>query len=82
MNSTNYEVPHCGAFSTPHSHPPWVQMFVSGSCFQITFLFPTDPKQDGLATWRRTGVRNWRQAEDRVEWHDVVREVKGKLKGP
>ena len=20
-NGTNYEVPHCGAFSTPHSHP-------------------------------------------------------------
>ena len=20
MNATNYEVPHCGAFSTPHSH--------------------------------------------------------------
>ena len=23
MNSTNYEVPHCGAFSTPHSHSSW-----------------------------------------------------------
>ena len=21
VNGTNYEVPHCGAFSTPHSHP-------------------------------------------------------------
>ena len=35
MNGTNYEVPHCGAFSTPHSHPSWAQIFVSGSCFQI-----------------------------------------------
>ena len=26
MNGTNYEVPHCGAFSTPHSHPSWAQI--------------------------------------------------------
>ena len=25
MNGTNYEVPHCGAFSTPHSRPSWTQ---------------------------------------------------------
>ena len=24
-----------GAFSTPHSHPSWVQIFASGYCFQI-----------------------------------------------
>ena len=24
MNGTNYEVPHCGAFSTLHSHLSWV----------------------------------------------------------
>ena len=35
MNSTNYEVPHCEAFSTPHSRPSWAQIFTSGSCFQI-----------------------------------------------
>ena len=35
MNGTNYKVPHCGAFSTPHSHPSWAQIFASGSCFQI-----------------------------------------------
>ena len=35
MNGTNYEVHHCGAFSTPHSHPSWAQIFASGSCFQI-----------------------------------------------
>ena len=29
------EVPHCGAFSTPHPHPSWTQIFASGSCFQI-----------------------------------------------
>ena len=29
MNGTNYEVPHCGAFSTPHSHPSWAQIFAS-----------------------------------------------------
>ena len=34
MNGTNYEVPHCGAFSTTHSHPSWAQIFASGSCFQ------------------------------------------------
>ena len=27
MNGTNYEVPHCAAFSTPHSHPSWAQIF-------------------------------------------------------
>ena len=32
MNDTNYEAPHCGAFSTPHSHPSWAQIFASGSC--------------------------------------------------
>ena len=36
MNGTNYEVPH-GAFSTPHSHLSWAQIFASGSCFQISF---------------------------------------------
>ena len=25
MMGTNYEVHHCVAFSTPHSHPSWVQ---------------------------------------------------------
>ena len=35
MNGTNYEVPHCGVFSIAHSHPPWVQIFASGYCFQI-----------------------------------------------
>ena len=23
MNGTNYEVPHCEVFFTPHSHPSW-----------------------------------------------------------
>ena len=32
---SNYEVPHCGAFSTPHSHPSWAQILASGSFFQI-----------------------------------------------
>ena len=26
VNGTNYEVPHCGAFFTPHSHPSWIQI--------------------------------------------------------
>ena len=29
----NYEVPHCGAFSTPHLYPSWNQIITSGSCF-------------------------------------------------
>ena len=41
MNGTNYEVPHCGAFSTPHSHPSWAQIFPSGSCFQPTEIAET-----------------------------------------
>ena len=39
MNGTNYEVPRCGAFSPPHSHPSWAQKFASGSCFQIPLAF-------------------------------------------
>ena len=35
LYSTIYEVPHCEAFFTPHSHPSWAQIFASGSCFQI-----------------------------------------------
>ena len=38
--STNYEVPHCGAFSTPHSHLSLAQIFASGSCFKI-IKYPT-----------------------------------------
>ena len=34
-HGTNYEVPHCGAFSTPHSLSSFSQIFASGSCFQI-----------------------------------------------
>ena len=34
-NVTNYEVSHCEAFSTPHPHPFWVQIFASGPCSQI-----------------------------------------------
>ena len=30
-----YEVPHCGAFYITYSHPSWVQIFASGSCFKI-----------------------------------------------
>ena len=44
MNGTNYEVPHCGVFSTPHSHPSWFQIFASGSCFQIPFLHYSENK--------------------------------------
>ena len=28
MNGTNYEVPHCGAFSAPHPLPSWAQIFI------------------------------------------------------
>ena len=35
MSGTNYEVLHCEAFSSPHSHPSWAQIFAAGSCFQI-----------------------------------------------
>ena len=24
MNGTKYEVPHCGAFTIPHLHPPYI----------------------------------------------------------
>ena len=28
MNGTNYEVLHCGAFSTPHSHLSWIRLSI------------------------------------------------------
>jgi hypothetical protein len=37
MNGTNYLVPHCGAFSTTHSHSSWAQIFASESWFQIPY---------------------------------------------
>jgi hypothetical protein len=36
-NGINYLVPHCGVFSTRHSHPYWAQIFAPGSCLQIPF---------------------------------------------
>ena len=27
MNGIDYEVPHCGEFSTPYYHPSWAQIF-------------------------------------------------------
>ena len=38
MNSTNYEVPHCWAFSTPHSHPSWAQIFAIIIIIFIIFI--------------------------------------------
>ena len=35
MNGKKPGVPHCRAFSTSHSHLSWIQIFASGSCFQI-----------------------------------------------
>ena len=48
MNGTNYKLPDCGAFFTPHFHPSWAQIFASGTGFQIglhteiNFLFYLD----------------------------------------
>ena len=39
MNGTNYEVPHCGAFSTPHSHPSWAQIFALDLSIKILKVF-------------------------------------------
>ena len=41
MNGTNYEVPHCGAFSTRYSHPSWIQIFASllGPNIRLRILF-------------------------------------------
>ena len=38
MNGTNYEVPHCGAISTPHSHPPWT--LINSILISNTRTFP------------------------------------------
>ena len=54
MNGTNYEVPHCGAFSTPHSHPSWAQIFASGSCFQMPLA--SDGKINGLCDYENDSV--------------------------
>ena len=55
MNGTNYEVPHCGAFSTPNSHPSWAQIFASGSCFQIPLAWiPPLNKPDIIPNYSTT----------------------------
>ena len=33
MNGTNYEFPHCGALSIPHSQSFWAKLL---ACFQIS----------------------------------------------
>ena len=33
MNGTKYEVPHCGAFSTSHSHPSWANLMARSTKF-------------------------------------------------
>ena len=38
MNSVNYEVPDCGAFSIPHSYPSWAQIFASGEYVMVVVL--------------------------------------------
>ena len=58
MNGRNYEVPHCGAFSTPHSHPSWVQIFASGSCFQIP-LACTNKKKIVVITMEWVDREDW-----------------------
>jgi hypothetical protein len=39
---THYEVPNCGALSTPHFHPSWAQIFASGTWlnFPLPVFFP------------------------------------------
>ena len=57
MNGTNYEVPHCGAFSTLHSHPSWAQIFASGSCFEIPLAcIPLLRLQNNLPTYHQGAV--------------------------
>ena len=41
MNTTNYEVPQCEAFSTPHSHVFLAPIIRSGSCSQIRLGYVT-----------------------------------------
>ena len=55
MNGTNYEVPRCGAFSTPHSYASWAQIFASGSCF-LDNIEDISQKRSGLR--RNLGVQN------------------------
>ena len=51
MNDTNYEVPHCEGFSTPHSLSSWAQIFASGSSFQISFAV----RDDAAHPYSKTG---------------------------
>ena len=36
MNGTNYEVPHYGVLSIPHSHPSWPKYSPQDPVFKIT----------------------------------------------
>ena len=53
MNGTNYEVPHCGAFSTPHSHLSWAKIFASEPCFQtldtLADVYITNKTRDNIS---------------------------------
>ena len=65
MNGTNYEVPHCGAFSPPHSHPSWV-----------TYEFSHYGMEEGrrafkILTGTPTGKRPL--GRSRYRWEDNIR---------
>ena len=70
MNGTNYEVPHCGAFFTPHSHTSWAKIFV---CVCLSYnniyshkklnLWLTVPK--GATPVNETPATDW-QMKDNV----------------
>ena len=53
MNGTNYEVPRCRAYVTPHSHPSWAQIFASGPCFQIPLAHIPPLAQLNCLRWHR-----------------------------
>ena len=59
----NYKAPHFAAFSTPHSHPSWVQIIASRSCFQMSSacippLIKSTKRNIPTSYWEDNGCSN------------------------
>ena len=59
---SNYEIPHCGAFFSPHSQLSCPQIFSSGSCFQIILK----------AYWMKTWLYYFTSPPNNMRWLRAV----------
>jgi hypothetical protein len=56
----NYEVPYCEAFSTPHCHPFWAQIFASRFCSHtLSLCSPLNIKNHLPQPYYKLGSPMW-----------------------